>query len=137
MSTTEENRHIVTGIMEALGQGDTRPFGAAMAEDFTWRIPGSSKWAGIYEGRDTVREKLIGPLFAQFATTYTNTPVRILADGDWVVVECRGNVMAKTGRRYDNTYCYVIRMQDGLMRELIEYMDTALLDAALAEPGAF
>lgn len=37
MSATK-NKIIVTRIMNALADGDTKPFGEAMAEDFCWQI---------------------------------------------------------------------------------------------------
>lgn len=134
-SITETNRTIITGVMDALARGDGQPFGDAMAEDFTWHMIGTTPWSGTFAGKADVRERVLRPLFAQFATRYTNTPVRILADGDFVVVECRGNVTTKTGKPYCNTYCYVIRMRDGKMAELMEYFDTALVASALEPPA--
>jgi len=81
-----------------------------------------------------VREQVLEPLFAQFATTYRNRAERIIAEGDDVVVLCRGEVRTKTGKDYNNSYCYVIRMRDGQMIELREYFDSALVDAALEPP---
>ena len=133
-SVTESNRSIITGVMDALSRGDRQPFGDAMADDFTWHMIGTTPWSGTFAGKADVRERIIRPLFAQFATRYTNTPIRILADGDFVVVECRGNVITKTGKPYCNTYCYVIRMRDGKMVELTEYFDTALVSSALEPP---
>jgi ketosteroid isomerase-like protein len=107
-----------------------------MSEDFTWIFKGSTNWRGRYAGKATVRQELLAPLFANFAGTYTNTAQRIIADDDIVVVECEGRVATKSGDRYDNKYCYVIRMAGGKMVELTEYMDTALADRVLAPPHA-
>ncbi len=124
-------------IMDALARGDRRPFGAAMADDFTWVVPGRNAWSGRYEGLQAVRERLQAPLFAQFEGTYTNTPVRLVAEGDIVVVECRGRVKTRRGLAYDNAYCYVCRFgADGLLHELVEYMDTSLVEDVLEPPGA-
>jgi ketosteroid isomerase-like protein len=133
-SVTESNRALITRAMDALSRGDRRPFGDAMAEDFTWHMIGTTPWSGTFAGKADVQERVIHPLFAQFANQYTNTPIRILADGDFVVVECRGNVMTKAGVPYCNTYCYVIRMREGRMAELTEYFDTALVSSALEPP---
>lgn len=38
------------------------------------------------------------------------------------------------GKDYNNSYCYVIRMHEGKMVELREYMDTALAEAVLDLP---
>lgn len=124
-------------IMAALAQGDGRPFVAAMAEDFTWIMPGRNAWCGRYEGRQAVREQLFGRLFAQFVSPYTNRASRFIAEGDMVVVECRGHVTTRRGLAYDNTYCYVCRFgDDGLLHELVEYMDTELVAQVLEPPGA-
>lgn len=132
--TTEDNRRIVTAAYAALAEGDSRPFAAAMAEDFVWHMIGTTAWSGTFAGRKAVREQLMRPLFAQFASTYRNRASRILADGDHVVVECRGEVETRGGQPYCNTYCLVIRLEGGLMRELTEYLDTALVDRMLLPP---
>jgi ketosteroid isomerase-like protein len=54
-----------------------------------------------------------------------------------VVVECRGHVMTRSGKPYDNTYCYVCRFgADGLLHELVEYMDTQLVAEVLEPPSS-
>src|SRR5688572_17025360 len=139
MPTTPTNRHKarMQAIMAALAHGDRRPFGEAMAEDFTWIVPGRNAWSGRYEGREAVRERLFRPLYRQFTGTYTNTATRFIAEGDIVVVECRGHVMTRSGKPYDNTYCYICRFgDDGLLHELVEYMDTQLVADALEPPSA-
>lgn len=133
--TTEQNKALITGIMDELSRGNGRPFVDAMADDFAWTLPGRNAWSGTYEGKKEVREKLLAPLFAQFATQYCNTAHRILADGDFVVVECQGAVTTKTGKAYDNSYCYVIRLAGGKMKHLNEYMDTSLVEEALEAPN--
>ena len=129
-----DNRAIVTAVMDALATGDTRPFAEAMADDFAWHMMGTTPWSGSFVGKDVVRGRLMRTLFAQFATPYTNRASRIMADGDMVVVECAGAVTTTGGKAYNNTYCYVIRMAGGQMRELTEYMDTALVSAVLEPP---
>ena len=74
------------------------------------------------------------PCSAQFADRDTNTAIRMIAEEDYVVVECRGRVTTKSGKAYNNQYCYVIRFADGKMRELTEYFDTELVTAALQPP---
>jgi len=133
--TAEENKAILTSIFDALGTGDGRPFVAAMAEDFTWMMEGTTAWSGTFRGKAEVQEKVLKPLFAQFATPYVNRAERMIAEGDTVVVLCRGDTITRTGKRYNNSYCYVIRMRDGLMMELREYFDSELVTAALEPPA--
>lgn len=130
-----QNKTRMLEIMHELSKGNGRPFVEAMADDMGWTLTGATCWSRTYEGKAEVQEKLLAPLFAQFADRYRNTARRILADGEHVVIECRGAVTTKSGRPYNNTYCWVIRMAEGKMKELTEYMDTALLETALDSPN--
>jgi ketosteroid isomerase-like protein len=111
--------------------GDSKLFLDSLHEDFCWTATGSNSWSGVYRGRKVVREQLLRPLFSNFATQYTNTAQRFIAEGEWVVVECQGKVTTKSGQPYDNRYCWVCRVEDGKLLELIEYMDTELVSTAL------
>jgi ketosteroid isomerase-like protein len=133
---SEDNKRLIAAAMDALAIGDSKPFGALMHQDFVWTIAGSNSWSGEYRGLEAVRRDLFTPLFANFTTTYTNQARNILSDGDFVVVECTGNVMTKSGKPYNNVYCYVIRMAQGKMMSLMEYLDTQLV-ADVLEPRSF
>ena len=132
---TASNKRLIEAIFTALAQGDRHPFAEAMADDFSWTITGHGPWARTWRGKADVRHGLMAPLFAQFADTYRNRAHRIMAEGDMVVVECRGRVMTRAGHRYDNHYCYIIEMREGRMQALTEYMDTALAEAVLVAPA--
>ena len=132
---TTPKQHLQAAF-DALAQGDGRALLELMAEDFTWELKGRGPWAGRYEGKAAVRERLFKPLFAQFETTYRNHATRFIAEGDVVVVECRGDVMTKRGQPYCNEYCYVCTFgADGKMTELIEYLDTQLVADVLEAPA--
>jgi ketosteroid isomerase-like protein len=115
--------------------GNGRAFMDRLGDDVRWTIIGSTAWPRTYAGKWIVRDELTRPLFAQFADTYTNTARRIVAEDDMVVIECRGKVTTKSGKPYNQTYCYVCRVTDGKMRELTEYLDTEVVTAALDPPG--
>lgn len=125
-----ETRAVLEAIFDGLAAGDGRPFVDAMAEDFTWIMPGSTDWSGRYEGKGAVRADLLRPLTARFKS-YRNRAQRMIVDGDQAVVLCQGDAETVEGRRYDNTYCWVFRLRDGRLIELIEYMDTQLVAAVL------
>jgi hypothetical protein len=132
--TASENKTLIANIMAARSRRDPASFIAAMANDFVWRIIGSTAWSGEYVGKADVRERLLKPLYEQFTAPSSITPTRILADGDHVVVECHGDATTVSSERYANTYCFVIRMAEGQMREMTEYMDTALVERVLKPP---
>jgi ketosteroid isomerase-like protein len=133
MSATE-NKRLMTGIFDELAKGNGRPFVDSMADDFRWTILGVTPWSGTYDGKEAVRRDLLDQLFAQFADRYTNVATRMIAEDDHVVVECRGSALTRAGRRYANAYCYVIRIADGRLAELTEYLDTQLVAEVLGPP---
>jgi hypothetical protein len=133
MSATE-NRKLIEEIFAGLEKGDGGPFVRSLADDFNWTLIGDTPWSGTYRGKQAVRRELLDPLFAQFADQYTNRLVGLIAEGDRVAVECRGRVTTKEGKVYSNTYCWVCRIENGKLKELIEYMDTAHLSEALQPP---
>jgi uncharacterized protein len=133
--TTGENKELMQRLCAALSAGDSAPFREAMADGFTWTVMGDTAWSGTYRGKPAVLRDLIAPLFAQFADAYTNVAHNFVAEGDQVVVECRGRVATKSGARYDNAYCWVCRLEDGKLVSLTEYLDTRLLTTALAPPA--
>lgn len=130
--SASENKQIVAAAMEALAKGDMRPFYEAWADDFVWRpMAVSGPWSRVFHGKDVASEQLFKPLRAQYADRYTNMATNILAEADFVVVECRGAVTLKSGKHYGNRYCLVIQMADGKMKEVREYLDTALANEVL------
>jgi ketosteroid isomerase-like protein len=132
---TVANKQLLQQIFSELARGNSKPFVESWADDFCWTIVGSTKWSKTYRGKQIVLDELMKPLFSQFADRYTNTAHRFIAEDDYVVVECRGRVMTKAGKPYNNTYCYVIRLQDGKLSELTEYLDTALVEEVLENPA--
>ena len=132
MSTS--NKQLMQEIFAELAKGNGKPLVDAMADDFSWIIPGNSTWSGEWRGKAKVRSELLRPLFDRFEGVYTNEAQRFIAEGDYVVVECRGKVMTKSGKPYNNSYCFVCRLADGKLRELTEYMDTELATQALGAP---
>lgn len=130
-----ENKRIVGEAFDALSRAEPGPFIALFHEDMVWIIMGQSSWSRRFEGRDSIERELAGPLFSLFATPYRNIPERIIADDDGnVVVLAKGEARTRTGRDYNNDYCFVLRMENGKIVELREYMDTALAESALGEP---
>jgi uncharacterized protein len=130
-----ENKQLMQQIFAELAKGNGKPFVDLMADDFRWTITGTTPWSKTYDGKQAVLKDLMQPLFAQFTGRYTNTAERFIAEDDYVVIECRGRVTTKAGKPYNNTYCYVCRLDGGKMRELTEYLDTELVATALAAPG--
>jgi uncharacterized protein (TIGR02246 family) len=129
-----ENRQLMQSVFAELAKGNGQPFMDALADDARWTVIGSSPWSRTYEGKQAIVNELMRPLFRQFADQYTASATRIVAEDDTVVVEARGRVTTKSGKPYNQSYCYVFQLADGRVRELTEYLDTDLVNQALASP---
>lgn len=133
MSPTE-NKNLIRGVFEQLALGNGRAMTEAMSDDVSWTFPGSWSWSGTWKPKQSVLDDLLEPLFEQFADRYHARAELVLADGDHVVVQVRGQVTTKRGEAYENTYCYIFRIDNGRIAEIIEHCDTALVERVLDPP---
>ncbi|SDZ36685.1 hypothetical protein SAMN05518669_13048 [Variovorax sp. YR634] len=133
---TIDNKALVQRIHDELDKGNGQVFVDSLADDASWKLEGSTAWSRTYRGKKAIREELLNPLFAQFAGPYVSKTERIIAEGDRVVVLFSGDVPTKAGKRYNNRYCYVYRLEGGKVKELTEYFDTALVQEVLQAPSA-
>ena len=121
-----ENKQLLQGIFSEMAQGNMQPFLETLAEDVRWTLVGTSDWAKSYDGIERVSADLLNPLFSNFADQYTNQASRFIAEDDLVVVEAKGRVNTKSGKPYNNTYCFIFRLSEGKIKEITEYCDTEL-----------
>jgi ketosteroid isomerase-like protein len=128
---TEQNKALIAGIFAETAKGNGGPFVDALADDVEWRIIGSTSWSKTFVGKAAVVNDLLRPLRQQFIGSNTIVAERVLAEGDYVVVEARGRNRTRQGSIYENEYCWVIQMRDGKMARLVEYADTALMESVL------
>jgi len=136
MTATEQNRQLVEHMFSELANGNPAAFAAALADDVRWHTPGHSIWSRTFHGKRAVLDDLLGPVRAQLVERVRLAVLRIIADGDHVVVEAKGSATTKTGKPYNNEYCFVFRVADGKVAAITEYLDTELAAQALVAPWA-
>jgi ketosteroid isomerase-like protein len=127
-----ENKQLVQTIMDALARAERQPLFDAMADEVSWRWMGVSSWSKTFQGK----EQVVGQLFGGVEETLTSFSVdvhHIVDDGEHVVVEHTGHNTTPDGRRYDNNYCWVFSIRNGLIQEIREYMDTQLVTETFAD----
>lgn len=129
-----ENKLLLERVFAEMAAGRPGALTAVMADDFRWVFPGEWSWAGVWEPKEAVVRGLLRPLMAQF-DGYRSVAHDIVAEGDQVVVRARADATTKRGERYDQHYCFVFRVRDGLLYEVVEYCDTALVERVLERPA--
>lgn len=132
--TAQQNKSILAAIFDETAKGNGRPFVDALAEDVRWTIIGSTPWSKTYAGRASVMADLLRPLGRQLGGASIIRAHRFIAEGDHVVVQATGHNTTTSGQPYENQYCWVVRMRDGKMSEIIEYADTQLIATTLGAP---
>ena len=135
MSSTE-NKQFMKEIFAEMAKGNIKMLVESFAENISWTIAGASKWSKTYNGIEAVRNELLTPLFERFADRYTSEATRIFADEDFVIVEAKGKVNTKSGKPYNNSYCFIFRINDSKITEITEYCDTELVTAVLDDKPA-
>ncbi len=127
-----DNKRTVQAALAALEQGDSQPYLDMLSEDISWTVIGTTKWSGTYRGKEDVLSRLLMPVAKLLTPRYKLQIQSMVAEGDRLVIELRGENTTKTGKPYNNTYCWVCRMSEGKLKELTEYADTELFSAALS-----
>ena len=125
--STAENKKLIQDAFTAWARGDGNAFFNLLAADVRWTVIGSTAVSRTYPSRDAFVEGAVKPLTSKLAGPIVPTVRDIIAEGDKVVVQWEGRSSAKNGSIYHQTYCWVMRMADGKVREGTAYLDTELI----------
>ncbi len=131
---TAENKQLIEHIYAEVSKRNLGPLTESLTDDAVWTIIGTTELSGRFEGKEEIFERLLTPLAAALDGGVQFTIERLIAEGEYVVMQARGQATAKTGRPYNNTYCIIARIVNGRIREMIDYIDTELITSALFAP---
>ena len=131
-----DNKKLIEQIFAAAGNPDSAArdralFTASLAEDVTWTVIGQYSWSRTFRGKDAILNDLLGHVRSQLVDRGRTVAHRFIAEGDYVVVEAKGDNLTRSGMRYDNDYCLVYRLAGGKIKEIREYCDSVLTEKAL------
>jgi hypothetical protein len=128
------NKERLEFVFAETAKGNGQPFLDVLAEDARWTITGTTGWSKTYQGKAAILRDLIGPLRRILASPLKSHARRMIAEGDLVSVEGRGENLTRDGRPYENTYCWIFEFRDGEVEAITEYADTELFRSVLGEP---
>jgi len=125
--STAENKKLIQEAFTAWANGDGMAFFNLLAEDARWTVIGNCPISGTYMGRQQLIEDALKPQRGKLAGPPTPTIIRLIAEGDTVVIEWVGKATTKSGKPYNNSYCYVVQIENGRIIRGTAYLDTELV----------
>jgi uncharacterized protein len=124
-----ENRAVIARAFDAWRDRTGSPFDI-LAEHARWTIPGHSVVAGSYTPKAVFIEKVIAPFNARMNVPLAVTNIRqIFAEGDTVIAFFDGAGEARDGVRYENTYVWIMRLENCQIVDVTAFFDSIAFDA--------
>ena len=129
--TTAANKKLVQQVYEDAASRSGTTFADNLADDASWIVTGQYSWSHEFRGREAILHGLMGHFRSLLAVRPRTVAFNFIADGDFVAVEARGDNVTKAGLRYDQQYCMVFRIENGKIKQIKEYCDSALVERVL------
>jgi len=129
--SAEANKKLIQQIFTDSASRSGTTFIDHLADDAVWVQTGQCSWSGSFNGREAILNGLLGHLRTLLADRPRTLAFNFIAEGDFVVVEAKGDNVTKSGVRYDNDYCMVWKVEGGKITQIKEYCDTALVERVL------
>jgi hypothetical protein len=129
--SAEANKKLVQQVYTDSANRSGTTFADNLADDASWIVTGKYSWSHEFKGREAILNGLMVHFRSFFAVRPRAVAFNFIAEGDYVVVEARGDNVTKAGLRYDNDYCIVWRVEHGKIKLIKEYCDSTLVERVL------
>ena len=110
--TADENAAIMRRAYAAFNSGDIDTLIALFDEGAVWHLPGRSRFADDYQGRDAT-VAYFGQLAQETGGTFQAELQHLLADDEGRVIGIQRSTAQREGKRLDVGNCIVFELKDG------------------------
>lgn len=125
----EANKQVALDFIEAMSEGDAAGQARCLTQD---AITNTKGFAQVSGQRDRATMLATVAAFKEIVPTgFRPKFLKVVAEGDVVVVEWEGNAELSNGVPYCNQYVFIFTFRDGLIRQLDEYFCTVLADTTI------
>lgn len=131
-----DKKSFIREIFDELGRGNPALWLERMADDVIFTIIGTTRFSGTFRGKQELVEKAMGPM--QQLLVPGSVSLRIvdmIEEGDKVVMLARGAAKTRAGKEHNNSYAMIFTIVDEKIVEVMEYLDTALVDEVFGKKG--
>ena len=130
MSTPEESKRIAQLFFDTLCAGDFEGgFGRMMTDDATWSVIGTTSVSITRDKAGMMGDQL------EMLKTFREGPFigidEMIAEGNRVVVLAHCHGVGPTGPYKQERYAFVMRLRDGKVAEVVEYLDTVAVETGI------
>ena len=122
-SISDQNKTITKEFFEALSNGSDKYLDFYTDESIIWTAGGNAI-GGTRTKKEVV--SFAQNILSAFPTGITFNIKGMTAEDERVAVEISGEAIHASGETYNNQYHFLLRIKDGKILELKEYMDTQL-----------
>jgi ketosteroid isomerase-like protein len=131
----ESNEALVRRFFDTLNAEDLEGLKPMFHPEATWTpmtqmdIPG----AAVHRGRTGIVDEFLKPVRGLFVGKDPQNQINsLVAQGNLVALETHGTGQLTNGKTYDNRYCWIVEIRDGMIFAIREYMDTAYIQSLFA-----
>lgn len=125
-----DNKKVVQQWFDFVSAGEADAAFALFADDIVYELKGTTPVSGVYRGLEEMVNDFFVPWRRQIDGELVVHVDALIAEGDKVVVLAHGEAMTIHKLRYDNSYAFVFSLRDGKITEVVEYLDTAMVETA-------
>ncbi|WP_327145072.1 nuclear transport factor 2 family protein [Nocardia sp. NBC_01327] len=128
--STPTSTEIVQHAWQEFASGDPGRITAVFTSDAEWLAPPRNATARALDGSHHLigRDRIVHFLTVEFPSIFVADRkidfTAFTAAGATVVVEERMRATLMNGNHYDNDYCFIFELRNGLIHRVREYMDT-------------
>lgn len=133
-ATLGTNKEIVKEFLEVFSRGDVNGVVDRLHDNATWWVSGTLQGLS-----GTYTKKEMGELLKGVKTVYTHgalqiTPLKMIAEDNFVAAETESYAELNNGRVYHNLCHFLFEIADGKILRVKEYMDTQHAHATFLIP---
>ena len=121
-AAAEARRAITRELFDALSRSDVAAIDALYAEEFVLWSPGTLPFSGTHDKAEAL--ELTKMITSAFPRGLRFTIDAMTVEGERVAVEAHSEGRHASGRDYRNQYHFLVKIRDGKIVMLKEYMDT-------------
>lgn len=125
----QTSKDIAKAFFDKLCAGDFPGGFESLSDDVTWSIIGTTALSRTFT-KETMLSELV-PMLATFKESPRIGVDEIISEGDRAVVLAHVEGVGPHASYKQKTYCFVLRVSDGKIREIVEYLDTVAVEEAI------